>query len=211
MQFCWCVAAHLFTPVCACAPLWALCLNVCVFASAHRMAGVTTLLSVPLLSDEGKAPLADPHSLRDYQGSQAAPGLRLGGRGGGVGSKWGEESRGVGWTWTRHIHTHTHTSDQTAQSKCNTPHPLPGQQLARWWREIDQLGGFPPKMKIDGRISTAVGQPLASFSLLKTAHFHSGGKKEVQGLVVLVVTVIERVRNNKASKRLPFPGLSGSV
>lgn len=110
-----------------------------------------------------------------------------------------------------YTHTHTHTSDQTAQSKCNTPHPLPGQQLARWWREIDQLGGFPPKMKIDGRISTAVGQPLASFSLLKTAHFHSGGKKEVQGLVVLVVTVIERVRNNKASKRLPFPGLSGSV
>lgn len=108
VQFCWCVAAHLFTPVCACTPLWALCLNVCVFASTHRTAGVATLLSVPLLSDEGKAPLADPHSLRDYQGSQAAPGLRWGGRGGGVGSKWGEESRGVGWTWTRHIHTRTH-------------------------------------------------------------------------------------------------------
>lgn len=49
-------------------------------------------------------------------------------------------------------------------------------------------------MKIDGRISTAVGRPLASFSLLKTAHFHSGGKEKVQGLVVLVVTVIERVK-----------------
>ncbi|KAI9540180.1 hypothetical protein NQZ68_002114 [Dissostichus eleginoides] len=48
------------------------------------MTGVTTSLSVPSLSDEGKARLTDPHSLRDYQHSQAAPGLR----GGGWGSGW---------------------------------------------------------------------------------------------------------------------------
>lgn len=209
MQFCWCVAAHLFTPVCACTPLWALCLNVCVFASTHRMAGVTTLLSVPLLSDEGKAPLADPHSLRDYQGSQAAPGLRWGGRGGGVGSKWGEESRGLDG---HELGTYTHTHRIRRRSPSATPRTP--SQASSWLGGGERLiswEGSPPKMKIDGRISTAVGQPLASFSLLKTAHFHSGGKKEVQGLVVLVVTVIERVRNNKASKRLPFPGLSGSV
>lgn len=51
------------------------------------MTGVTTSLSVLSLSDEGKAQLTDPHSLRDYQHSQAAAGLR--GGGGGGGGVWG--------------------------------------------------------------------------------------------------------------------------
>lgn len=164
MQFCWCVAAHLFTPVCACAPLWALCLNVCVFASAHRMAGVTTLLSVPLLSDEGKAPLADPHSLRDYQGSQAAPGLRWGGRGGGVGSKWGEESRGVGWTWTRHIHTHTRTHRIRRRSPSATPRTP--SQASSWLGGGERLiswEGSPPKWKSMGELAQQWASPWRHF------------------------------------------------
>lgn len=55
------------------------------------MTEVTTSLSVLLLSDEGKAPLTDPHLLRDYQHSQATPGLRGGGGSGGAkgGKIWG--------------------------------------------------------------------------------------------------------------------------
>lgn len=64
-------------------------------------------------------------------------------------------------------------------------------------------------MKIDETISTAVGQPLESFPLLKTAHFPK--KMLDQTRVMLGETVIERVRNNKASNRLSFPRLSGIV
>lgn len=121
-----------------------------------------TLLSFPSLSDEGKAQLADPHSLRDYQRSQAAPGLR-GGGGGGRGLQKMDRTAGM---------------DMNSIPPPRTVlRPFPG-QLASRSRAIDQLGGFPPKMKINESISTAEGRPLESFPLLKAARFHpAGGKK----------------------------------
>lgn len=63
------------------------CVCVC---GCSKNGGVVTSLSVLLLSDEGKALLADPHSLRDYRRSQAAPGLR----GAGSGVVYGGTMRG---------------------------------------------------------------------------------------------------------------------
>lgn len=81
-----------------------------------------TPLSLPLLSDEGKAPLTDPHSLRDYQHSQAAPGLRGGGCSGGrVGSRRGKELGGGGMDMNSTL-TNTHRMRLPKQS---TLHPPP--------------------------------------------------------------------------------------
>lgn len=204
-----CGSSSIHASVCMPTPLGPLSECVCICECAQDGWGHDPTVC-PLAEWRRQSPTRWPTFIEGLLGQPSRPWPQMRWQG----WRGGKQVRGRiegGWMDMNSAHTHTHTSDQTAQSKCNIQHPLPGQQLARWWREIDQLGGFPPKMKIDGRISTAVGQPLASFSLLKTAHFHSGGKKEVQGLVVLVVTVIERVRNNKASKRLPFAGLSGSV
>lgn len=111
--------------------------RVCACARARRMTGVTTPLSVPLLSDEGKArSLTHIHwritsAAKPPLASEVAAAV---GR--------GEAGRGKTRVDMNSAHTYTH---QISEAKANHRASTPSQASCRpvWWREIDQLGVFP--------------------------------------------------------------------